>query len=369
MTFRRRKGFTLIELLVVIAIIAILIALLLPAVQQAREAARRSQCKNNLKQFGLAFHNYHDTFGKFPARRYGTAGTVCTQNANSNYCSNQQRVSAFVAVLPYIDQAPLYNKIQAGDSTNCAQCAAPGGPRGDQSWPTVWNLTPAVFRCPSDPGASLGTNNNKGHSYVLSVGDQSLNVNNQGVSRGLFGRSSWRSIADILDGTSNSAAMSEICCQLPTNNGGTTGVIAGANEVEINLALAYVSAYTTSPAACRTVVTGRYFTAGTNIRGRRGINWTDCPSTLIMFNTVMPPNSPTCGFNGDFGDQNDAALPPNSRHTGGVHLLMCDGAVRFVSDNINTGNLGAHQPQTGPSIYGVWGAIGSVQGGEVVGDF
>src|SRR6188508_1616473 len=100
---QRRRGFTLIELLVVIAIIAILIALLLPAVQQAREAARRSQCKNNLKQFGLALHNYHDVFNKFPARRYGTAGTVCTQSTNANFCGNSQRISAFVAMLPYVD--------------------------------------------------------------------------------------------------------------------------------------------------------------------------------------------------------------------------------------------------------------------------
>jgi prepilin-type N-terminal cleavage/methylation domain-containing protein len=120
---RSRRAFTLIELLVVIAIIAVLIALLLPAVQQAREAARRTQCRNNLKQMGLALHNYHDVFNRFPARRYGTTNTGCS----GNFCSNSGRITAWIAMLPYIDQAPLYNAIQAGDPTWGAGAIAPGG--------------------------------------------------------------------------------------------------------------------------------------------------------------------------------------------------------------------------------------------------
>src|SRR5687768_12322516 len=103
---RLRRAFTLIELLVVIAIIAVLIALLLPAVQQAREAARRTQCKNNLKQLGLAIHNYHDTYTRLPIQRGGTDGAAAETN-------NKLEMSAFVGLLPYIEQAPLFNQISS----------------------------------------------------------------------------------------------------------------------------------------------------------------------------------------------------------------------------------------------------------------
>jgi prepilin-type N-terminal cleavage/methylation domain-containing protein/prepilin-type processing-associated H-X9-DG protein len=356
----RLHGFTLIELLVVIAIIANLIALLLPAVQQAREAARRAQCKNNLKQWGLALHNYHDTFRKFPARRYGTSFTGTTV-----WSSNNGRITAFVAMLPYVDQAALYNKIQGGD-TSVTPNVARGGPRGDQSW-AVWNLTPPIWRCPSDSGAVMGV---KGHSYVFSAGDQIQNVNTRTVSRGLFGRSNWRNMAEVTDGLSSTVAMSEILSQVPTGSGGQFGFAAPANAIEIGMALANnIGGLVSSPQICRTTASGPYYVAGTNVRGRRGINWTDAPATLVMFTTVLPPNSPICAEGGDFGDQDNSVLPPHSRHAGGVHVLMCDGAVRFISNSINTGNLGVGQPQTGPSVYGVWGALGSVSGREVVGEF
>jgi len=357
---RRIRGFTLIELLVVIAIIAVLIALLLPAVQQAREAARRTQCKNNLKQWGLALHNYLDVYKRFPARRYGT-----NFNGTTVWDSNNARITAFVALLPYVDQVALYNRIQAGDTTTNPPIA-PGGPRGDQSW-AVWNLTPAVMRCPSDPGAPAGA---KGHSYVLSAGDQVLNVNTINETRGLFGRTFWRKASDITDGFSNTAAMSEILSQVPTGNGGQFGFTATAGQIEIGMALANnIGGLTTSPANCRTTVSGRYYITGTNVRGRRGINWSDAPAVLVMFNTVIAPNGPICGETGDFGDQDNIVIPPHSRHVGGVHVLMCDGAVRWVGDSINTGNLGVSQPQQGNSRYGVWGSIGSVAGSEAVGDF
>ena len=151
----RRLGFTLIELLVVIAIIAILIALLLPAVQQAREAARRTECKNHLKQFGLALHNYHDVFNRFPCRRYGTDGPACAV-ANSAITPHASMASS--RCCPTWTTAPMYNRIQAGDANN-----APGGPRGDQGW-AVWDQPPPMLKCPSDDGAFTAM---KAHSYVF----------------------------------------------------------------------------------------------------------------------------------------------------------------------------------------------------------
>jgi prepilin-type N-terminal cleavage/methylation domain-containing protein len=361
----RRFGFTLIELLVVIAIIAILIALLLPAVQQAREAARRTQCKNNLKQMGLALHNYHDVSNRFPGRRYGTTGTHNFTNGPTptNRSHNSGRITGWIALLPYADQAPMYNQIQAGDPTN-ADPIAPGGPRGDHNW-VVWNQAPVWLTCPSDTASTPVS----AHSYAFSAGDQAETINSRVVTRGVFARYHMNGIRDIIDGTSNTIAISEIISQAPSF-GGQTGVAANANQYELGAALANnVAGVVNSPIVCRTVVNGRYYVAGTNVRGRRGIKWTDGPASLQFFNTILPPNGPICSEGGDFGDQDNSVLPPHSRHTGGVHGLLCDGSVRFISENIDTGNTSVYQPVAGPSMYGTWGRLGSIAGGEVVGEF
>jgi hypothetical protein len=239
---------------------------------------------------------------------------------------------------------------------------APGGPRGDQSW-VVWDITPSAWRCPSDPGASLGV---KGHSYVVSVGDTVVSINSLGNTRGMFGNNFFRPMRDVTDGLSNTVVMSEICSNLPTNSGGQTGFAATTNGTEYRLALAMITGVQTSPAVCRSSVSGQYYIAGTNVRGRRGINWIDGPATLGVFSTVLPPNSPACAEtgSGDFGDQNISVLPPNSRHTGGVHCLFGDGTVRFISDNIDGGDASAAPMTSGQSPYGVWGALGTVNGGE-----
>lgn len=353
---RRSVGFTLVELLVVIAIIGVLVALLLPAVQSAREASRRTKCTNQLKQFGIAMHNYADTFGVFPNRRGGFGGV----QAN--------RISPFVQLLPYLEQTPMHERIQAGDATN-----PPGGPRGDASW-AVWNTPPPVFRCPSDPFAITKGNSDKGHNYILCEGDQVNWINTSTNTRGMFTRLKCRRFAEVTDGTSNTLLMSETCCNVPTGNGGQSGFAVGAGQVRLQMAYARIgSDPTNSPQVCRTVVDGRYFKSGTIVVGRRAINWTDSPACLITFNTVMPPNGPACADtnSGDFGDQETAVLPPTSWHPGGVMAVLVDGSVRFFSDNINCGNLGAAQPAPdantpfgGGSNYGVWGALGSIAGGD-----
>jgi prepilin-type processing-associated H-X9-DG protein len=173
-------------------------------------------------------------------------------------------------------------------------------------------------------------------------------------------------MADVIDGTSNTVMMSEICSNLPVPAGPDVGNTAGTNDTEYRLALAMTAGVGTSPAVCRSTVSGQFYVAGTNVRGRRGINWIDGPATLGAFNTVLGPNSPACAEtgSGNFGDQNISVLPPNSRHTGGVHCLFGDGTVRFISDNIDAGNAAGAPNTTGQSTYGVWGAMGTVQGGE-----
>jgi len=346
---------------VVIAIVGVLVALLLPAVQAAREATRRIQCSNNLKQMGVALHNYADVFRAFPARRYGTTGALGNSGPSNgtNRDHNSGRINGFIAMLPYLEQGVMYDQIQAGDATN-----APGGPRGDQSW-VVWDTPPPLIKCPSDYAATQKGPLGKNHSYVFSVGDQVANINTSLLNRGLFGRFTWRRLADVTDGTSNTIAMSEIISNAPTGNGGQSG-FASAGDIKITLALANnIPGIVNSPSICRTVSNGRFYLPGINVRGRRGFNWTDGPATLCSFNTVLPPNSPACGESGDFGDQDNVLLPPQSAHSGGVNGVMCDGSVRFISDSINTGNLGVGQPANGPSMYGVWGAMGSVAGGDL----
>lgn len=357
-----KRGFTLVELLVVIAIIGILVGLLLPAVQAAREAARRMQCSNNMKQLGLSLFNYESAYKKFPSRMYGTTGTSGTTvaaNNSTNTLHNSGRVCGFVALLPFFEQNNMASNIDAG---NLAAGVQPGGPRGDQSW-APWNTVPATLRCPSDGGINPTA---KHMSYAMSVGDQVIGLNNGGANRGMFGRMFWRTIGQITDGTSNTVGISELLCHGPTGNGGQNGFAASANGVRITMAYANnIAGLGASPILCRGVQAGQYFAAGTIVYGRRGTNWTDGPAAYCAFNTVGAPNSAACAESGTWGDQNNMVLPASSNHTGGVNAAMCDGSVRFFSNAIDTGNLALSQPTGGASVYGVWGALGSVSGGDI----
>ena len=357
---RRARGFTLVELLVVIAIIGVLVALLLPAVQAAREAARRMKCTNHLKQMGLALQNYADVYKALPARRYGTTGQFgsSTTTNTDNRMHNSGRITPFVAILPYIEQQSMYERISAGDTTVSGTPIAAGGPRGDQSW-AVWNTPPAMLKCPSDVNAPRSA---RGHSYVFSGGDTVANLNTIASPRGPFGRFVWRRIGDVSDGTSNTICMSEIQTQLPAAFGGETGLPSTGSEKIHDYLVNNIPGVVNSPGVCRTVVNGRLIKAGSTIHGRRGINWTDAPAVLVMFTTVLPPNAPACADSGVFGDHDNVVLPPNSAHPGGVNGALLDGSVRFFTDNINTGNLGLPQGPQGKSVYGVWGALGSISG-------
>ncbi|QDT41656.1 Type II secretion system protein G precursor [Gimesia alba] len=345
----RRKGFTLIELLVVIAIIAILIALLLPAVQQAREAARRSTCKNNLKQIGLALHNYHDVFGMFVLRKGGT-------NGSDSNTSNRGRLSGFVGLLPYMDQAPLFNKIAAGDATR-----SPFGPAAWRGW-GVWNVAIPMLKCPSD-----GRNKQliRAQNYVFCIGDSATSINGTN-SRGLFPNRYGTRIRDITDGTSNTIAMSE---HVRANYGPNISN-AGRKRVE---GIAMSQAPRTNPGSCMTLASGAAWVSGTTVKGRHGTSLWDGQAERCGFNTVLPPNGPSCAEGTNVNaDSGHAALAPSSLHVGGVHVLMADGAVRFVSENIDTGDLSQPSPSPSSTIaspYGTWGALGTKDSEEIIGEF
>jgi prepilin-type N-terminal cleavage/methylation domain-containing protein/prepilin-type processing-associated H-X9-DG protein len=378
MTRSLRKGFTLIELLVVIAIIAILIALLLPAVQQAREAARRTQCKNNLKQLGLALHNYHDVYNMFVFRKGGTNGAGNAARNDGNY----NRLSGMVMLLPYLDQAGYYNQIMNGDPTNAAAWASGAVPSGGAApwsgWP-VWNRGQMeALRCPSDPGiiTARGTCN-----YAFSIGDV-INGNRDGTqANGLFAASTSTTgakqygVRDVTDGTSNTIAFSErVQANFDIGTRSAPLVREGC--------LTSVATITTNPGACLAAVAaassgGRYTNTGTAspsfnlVKGKFSSIWMDAQSENVGFLTVISPNGPSCNNDAATGaDSVSPVLSASSYHAGGVNALLADGSVRFIGDNIDTGNLAvAAVLNSGPSPYGVWGSLGTRGGGEPAREF
>ena len=347
------RAFTLVELLVVIAIIGILIALLLPAVQAAREAARRSQCVNNLKQFGIGLQNYNDVHRSYPPRKTGTSG--CSGWTGGN-C---RRVSGFVPLLPFIEQQAMYNAIEAGGPQN----APPYGPPGWYSW-VVWKPQIPLLICPSDTMRVPTTNQMGQNNYAFSQGDSIQNLtsnsNPTNWNRGMFCYSNAVTLNMVTDGTSNTIAMSERIR--------VTAFYTGQGGSKVSIKKGEVNGLTTvhtNPGICLAQANGMYYANPSQVKARFGIHWTDGQTEYCGFNTVLAPNNPSCTRNWNkYGDSAGGVFPPTSNHPGGVNGVMVDGSVRFINDNINTGNLAAAEVNVGPSPYGVWGALGSKDGGE-----
>jgi prepilin-type N-terminal cleavage/methylation domain-containing protein len=365
----RRHGFTLIELLVVIAIIAILIALLLPAVQQAREAARRTQCKNNMKQLGLALHNYLDVAKMFPYRRGGTVSSSAT-------LGNDNHGSGLTMLLPYLDQGPLYNQIASAQTFGTTTYSPFGDSASDGSGYLLWRQEIPGFQCPSSPNTKPVAATNALHGlshYGFSAGDSATYndvtgatgvtaVQARTLSRGPFGYQTSRRIADLTDGTSNTVLMGEI----------TSAKSLQSMDVLSGTVRNMGDGIYASPLTCRNTVngsTGEYLPAhAANVSSSRGSRWARGFMGYIGVTTILPPNSPSCA---GMGFDSSGIFSVTSRHVGGAHVLLGDGAVRFISQNIDCGNLAAPDPKTvsGASPYGVWGSLGSIAGGEPVGEF
>lgn len=302
-----RRGFTLIELLVVIAVIAVLIALLLPAVQQAREAARRSQCKNNLKQIGLALQNYHDTVNCFPFALRGSGGN---------------QFSALSQLLPQLDLTPLYKKIDFKLMVTTPANAAVG----------MIELT--QFRCPSDfqnPLSAAGGAIN----YIPNKGTNVL-WNDPAGNGVIYYQSSIR-LGDIKDGTSQTVAFSE------------RNVTDGSTGISTPDADTYLSAL--DPANPDQAYQFCEAVDVTNLANQFG-NHMGAPwmHGKHAYQHISPPNRRSCGFQ----PAGKAAMTASSRHSGGVHVQMCDGAVRFLNNSVD---------------IAVWRAIGTRNGKETVANY
>ena len=335
-----RRGFTLIELLVVIAIIAVLIALLLPAVQQAREAARRSQCRNNLKQFGLAVHNYHDSNKLFPFGK----GPSYASAPGFGYA----RWSQHAMLLPYLDQTPLYKAINfnfAPDTPGMAGAVAfmPAytSPLNVNTVPSRANV--AMFLCPSDSAASgPGQNNYCGNQggWLCDLSDTpgASTVSPNEVQTGIFYYLSRVKTSDVRDGLSQTAFFSERRRGNGTPNPRSDLFVMPA---QVTFAATYTTCMGINPLTA------------TPLTSKWGYSWVMGENCCTQYNHVAVPNSVSCAGTGFTGTMTNMAMQvsASSRHTGGAQVMLGDGSVHFTSENVD---------------LGVWRGIGTRGGGEVV---
>jgi prepilin-type N-terminal cleavage/methylation domain-containing protein/prepilin-type processing-associated H-X9-DG protein len=342
----RPLGFTLIELLVVIAIIAVLIALLLPAVQAAREAARRAQCVNNLKQIGIAMHNYHTANEAFPP---GSSAALYQLNTVPYSWNNW---SAQALLLGYLEQSPIYASVNFSLAPFASNVA------GDLAANTVLRTRIGSFLCPSDGAAGSQCTN----SYYGSMGT-TIGYNTQTSSNGLFAETVGHPIRDIIDGTSNTVAFSETLVgdlsssTAPLRKRGHGILNAGGsqtwgtNDVSTNFNN-IMSIFNQCNAAWNKndpVGNGGYQSAGQY--------WGWGTPGMTLFQTVVPPNASQYTWNAcrqdcqGCGVDSSHIVNSTSNHPGGCNVGFVDGSVKFIKQSID---------------IKTWWALGSRAGGEVI---
>ncbi|TWT76344.1 hypothetical protein CA13_68380 [Planctomycetes bacterium CA13] len=408
----KHHAFTLVELLVVIAIIGVLVGLLLPAVQAAREAARRMSCSNNVKQIGLGIHNYHSAYKQMPQHGSGTGSRVTvgagTQFWNNNQTKSLERLSMLVPLLPFIEQQALWEQIvnPNGYNANGSVRANPWpamGPTPNVTAYGPWMAEIPTYRCPSDPGVGLPANGRT--NYAACLGDsivvssfgnktawlaknQNFALEARASARGAFTSKQVQRFRDILDGLANTIVAGEIATDL------------GDRSISTRIAINQdgPSVYS-NPSFCEQYIDPlrpRFWANGVNLAGAnfgRGYRWADFGPIYSAMFTILPPNGEICGIDhstlsglspipGDLtlvpGGQHhvkEAVASPSSRHQGGCHVLMGDGAVKFITDSIEAGNQsaamvsrrgsGASAPGS-MSPYGLWGSLGTRASKEVI---
>ncbi len=421
----RTAGFTLVELLVVIAIIGVMVGLLLPAVQAAREAARRMSCGNNFKQIGLGIHNYHAAYNQIPTQFSGTYDLMnvgdqasrtpgATDGAMTN---NRGRLSFLVGLTPFIEQQALWEQISspykipvgqpgAGlvfaamgpEPMNMGIGAANNNHGANQYAPWLTNVS--TLRCPSDPGTGFPAQGRTNYAGCMGDALQFTTTGpDNGVGggvtsgrsqrtregcRGFFVPRSKQGFRDVLDGTANTIACGEISTDLGDRDITTHSLRHSTDSITWM-----------NPSACKPFIDPLRprFWANPLVGGavnnggaeqKRGYKWASATTIHSGFNTILPPNRELCGDQnaaGTGGFNNESICTASSRHQGGAHVLMADGAVKFITDSIEAGDStngtvrqnGSATPEptfaTVPgskSPFGLWGALGTRANKETI---
>lgn len=428
---KHHSGFTLLELLVVVGIIGILVGLLLPAVQAAREAARRMSCSNNLKQVALAVTQYHEAFEVLPPH-----GTGTFSHANDPKTTNQFRLSFLVSITPFVGQTPVWeaisdelsgeppaNDVFSGDAFGMSEIDMndfdlDGNARWTHLYPSMgpapsigsyrpWAMEIPTYRCPSDPGIglpALGRTN-----YTACLGDAIEGLDEglwrhdgskwspsgkdtmRATGRGMFVPRMITSFDDVTDGLSNTIMLGEVATDLgdkdtrtaPSLNNGpnqktgnvnsldgeSTQLVEGSRGVLDDLRFCQSQIDPTRPQFWDS--SSPAIQLPTNTGQGRGYRWADSIALMTSCNTTLPPNSELCFV----GDANTiGTLPTSSRHQGGCHVAMGDGAIKFITDSIECGDTQGTVTSDGkgrlapgsPSPFGLWGALGTRNQGELI---
>ncbi|MGL4944100.1 MAG: DUF1559 domain-containing protein [Thermoguttaceae bacterium] len=396
---RTNRAFTLVELLVVIAIIGVLVALLLPAVQAAREAARRMQCTNNLKQLGLAFHNFHNTNKRFPNGTFEPL-FMGFRATNGDNVLHAEWYSSLVAVLPFVEQTAVYDTTINYCSTGITnfedsryKVPAPFGAvplTGRANAASPFGTKIAGFLCPSDGNGTPPANHPGRTNYQLSAGDF-WDWFGYSAQRGFFLSGSvdnfydstrTRTTSSIPDGTSNTIMFGEVTISSSVTD----------NNIRSGLS---TQTRTAVPSDCFAKRGANNMLTGT-VASTKGWSWAAGHWGCTGFTAMLQPNQPSCrGGNyrhsatSDVNsflieapgiprmDFNDPLTTASSYHAGGVNVALCDGSVRFISETIAAGDMtklpGVAAGWTrnwweyrGKSTYGVWGALATIGGGESV---
>jgi prepilin-type N-terminal cleavage/methylation domain-containing protein/prepilin-type processing-associated H-X9-DG protein len=332
-----RAAFTLVELLVVIAIIGILIALLLPAVQAAREAARRSQCTNNLKQIGIAAQNYHDAILAFPPLGTGpqTSGEISTVNISGKKAYHGQ-IGYLVLLAPYMEQTTIYNEI------NWTIAPQPWN-TGYRPWfneiPSL--LCPSDILCPTQASKSFnGVKYQMGHNNYKGCLGTTVNNDQWGPTNGVFQIDGFGKIAmrDVIDGSSHTLLAGERCQGNSRNRHETKSGIAlfagfaGMATMVGEYNTGYVTCLATAPAGALNYNAAQPVeTTGNWYAGER---WCDGASYYSGVSAIIPPNGPSC-LTSKTHDREAGIFTLSSRHPGGALVCMVDGHVQFLTDDMD----------------------------------
>ncbi len=395
---RSHTGFTLVELLVVIAIIGVLVGLLLPAVQAAREAARRMSCSNNFKQIGLGLHNYHAAYDQLPTHMSGTFSTGGgTQEQN-----NQRLLSYLVAILPFVEQQALWEQVSnPNDKDVTGATKSPSWPAmGPAPWVATygpWSTEVGTFRCPSDPGTGLPAMGRT--NYAACLGDNCMTsfgpwdpwtgnlrwgtvLENDARAhlRGFFKPMLSSKFRDVLDGLANTIACGEINTDLGdrdittialNNPGQWWNLVDNVHDCKPSISQTRPRFWADGIVQ----VTGGAWPSNNQLdlaTNGRGYMWANGEPLWSGFTTIKAPNTELCSI-GRAADELIGSA--SSRHQGGAHVLMGDGAVKFFTDSIDTGSgigqvfwdhtSGPTVPGS-PSPFGLWGALGTRANKEVI---